>query len=133
MAERRNPYRPGTLSYERQRRAELNRRRALAEARAGRGKDADKRYQAQKQAATARRALRRIEARAEYRAALSDRDRSEFNALTLKEQDRLRTVLERYPEHVPPEEPEPFPSRHRGASWRLYYATRAGIRRRAAA
>src|SRR5438105_734862 len=34
MARRRNPYRPGTLSYERQRRAELNQRRALSEARA---------------------------------------------------------------------------------------------------
>jgi hypothetical protein len=132
MAERRNPYRPGSLSHARYRSAELNRSRALAEATAARAKDPEKRHRAQKRAARARRGLHQIEARAEYRTALSDRDRAEFNALSLTEQDRLRTVLERYPEHVSPEEPDPFPSRHRGSSWRLYYSTRAGIRRRAA-
>jgi len=31
-----------------------------------------------------------------------------------------------------PREPDPFAGRHRGSSWRRYYSTRAGIRRRAA-
>lgn len=134
MAERRNPYRPGTLSYERQRRADLNRRRALAEARAGRAKKAETRQRAQRQAANARRGLRQIETRAEFRGQLSERDRAVFNTLPIKEQDRFRAAVERYPEHVPPSDPDPFEGRaSRGSSWRLYYSTRAGIRRRAAA
>jgi hypothetical protein len=130
---RRNPYRSGSEPYERQQSAVLNQRLVLAEGRASRATRPETKQRAQRQAATARRALRRIETRAKYRATLSDRDRAEFNALSLKEQDRLRTVTERYPEHVPPEEPDPFPSPHRGSLWRLYYSTRAGIRRRAAA
>ena len=135
MAERRNPYRPGTLSYERQRRAELNRRRALADARAGRAKKAETRQRAQRQAANARRGLRQIETRAEFRDRLSERDRAVFNTLPIKEQDRFRAAVQRFPEHVPPSDPDPFEGRpsYRGSLWRLYYSTRAGIRRRAAA
>ena len=135
MAERRNPYRPGTLSYERHRRAELNRRRALAEARAERAKKPETRQRAQRQAANARRGLRQIETRAEFRNQLSERDRAVFNTLPIKEQNRFRAAVERYPEHVPPSDPDPFEGRpsYRGSLWRLYYSTRAGIRRRAAA
>lgn len=131
---RRNPYRPGTPSYERLRRAELSRRRALAEATAGRAKTPVKRRRAQRRKATAQRGLRQIDTRAEFRDQLSERDRAEFNALSLTEQDRFRAVVRQHPEYVPPQEPDPFAGqRHRGVSWRLYYATRAGIRRRAAA
>jgi len=135
MAERRNPYRPGTLSYERQRRADLNRSRALAEARAGRAKNPETRQRAQRQAANARRGLRQIETRAEFRDQLSERDRVVFNTLPIKEQDRFRSAVQRFPEHVTPSDPDPFEGRpsYRGSLWRLYYSTRAGIRRRAAA
>jgi hypothetical protein len=135
MAERRIPYRPGTLSYERQRRAELNRRRALAEARASRAKKPETRQRAQRQAANARRGLRQIETRAEFRDQLSERDRAEFSALPITQQDRFRAAVQRFPEHVPPSDPDPFEGRpsYRGSLWRLYYSTRAGIRRRAAA
>jgi hypothetical protein len=133
MAERRTPYRPGTASYERYRRGQLNRRRALAEARAVRAKKPEIRQRAQRQAANARRGLRQIETRAEFRDQLSERDRALFNALSIKEQDRFRAAVQRYPEHVPPSDPDPFEGRHRRSLWPLYYATRAGIRRRAPA
>ena len=131
---RQNPYRPGTLSYERQRRAELNQRRALAEARASRATRPDTKQRAQKQAATARRGLRQIETRAEFRDQLSERDRAVFNTLPIKEQDRFRAAVQRFPEHVPPSDPDPFEGQpSRGALWRLYYASRAGLRHRRAA
>jgi hypothetical protein len=132
---RQNPYRPGTLSYERQRRGELNRRRALAEARADRAKKPEIRQLAQRQAATARRGLRQIETRAGFRDQLSERHRAEFSALSITQQDRFRAAVQRYPEYVPPSDPDPFEERrsYRGSLWRLYYSTRAGIRRRAAA
>ncbi len=138
MAERRprrNPYRPGTPSYERQHRAELSRRRALAEARAARAKNPEARRRAQRRAAAARRGIRAIETREEFRVALSDRDRSLFNALSINEQDRFRAAVQRYPDYVPPSAPDPFAEWpfYRGSLWRLYYSTRAGIRRRAAA
>lgn len=128
---RRNPYRPGTTSYQRQRRAELNRLRALAQARASHAK----RPEARRQAAAARRSIRQIETRAEFRAAFSDRDRSVFDALSIKEQDRFRAAVQRYPDYVPPSAPDPFAERpfYRGSLWRLYYSTRSGIRRKAPA
>jgi hypothetical protein len=126
-------HRPGSGSHATERRSDLNQRLALAEATAARAKDPEKRRRAQKRVDTLRRDLRRIATRADFRKQLSERDRIEFNTMSLKEQDRLRTVVERYPEHVSPEEPDPFAGRHRGSSWRLYYSTRAGIRRRAAA
>lgn len=132
MARRRSTFRPGSASYERQRRADLNRRRALAEATAARAKKPAARHRAQRQASTARRGLRQIKTRAEFRAKLNERDRAVFNALPIKEQDRFRAAAERYPEHVPPSDPDPFVGRpsYRGSLWRLYYSTRAGIRRR---
>jgi hypothetical protein len=132
---RRNPYRPGSASYERLRRAELNRRRALAEARASRATQPETKQRAQRQASAARRGMRQIETRAAFRNQLSERDRAVFNTLPIKEQDRFRAAVERYPEHVPPSDPDPFEGRssYRGSLWPLYYSTRAGIRRRAAA
>jgi hypothetical protein len=76
--------------------------------------------------------LRKIETRVEFRDQLSERDRIEFNTWSLTEQDRFRAVVRQYPEYVPQEEADPFAGRHRNPQWRLYYATRAGIRRRAA-
>src|SRR5689334_13122940 len=108
---RRNPYRRGSPSYERERRAELSRRRALAEATAARATKPETRQRAQRRASAARRDLRRIEARAEFRAALNDRDRGVFNTLSIKEQDRFRAAVQRYPEHVPPSDPDPFDGR----------------------
>jgi hypothetical protein len=66
---------------------------------------------------------------------LSERDRAVFNTLPIKEQNRFRAAVQRFPEHVPPSDPDPFEGRpsYRGSLWRLYYSTRAGIRRRAAA
>jgi hypothetical protein len=132
---RRYSHRPGSGSYEDERRSDLNRRRALAEARASRASKPEAKQRAQRQAATARRGLRQIKTRAEYRAQLSERDRAAFNALSIKEQDRFRAAVERHPEHVPPSDPDPFEGRlsYRSSLWRLYYSTRAGIRRRAAA
>jgi len=129
---RRNPYRPGTPAYAQTRRAELNRRRALAEATAARAKKPEARQRAQRRASAARRDIRQIEARAEFRAALNDHDRAVFNALSINEQDRFRAAVQRYPEHVPSSDPDPFDGRPslRGSLWRLYYATRGGIRRR---
>jgi hypothetical protein len=130
-----NPYRPGTQSYAAFRQSELNRRRALAEATAARAKNSGARRRAQRRAASARRGIRAIEARREFRELLSDRDRSVFNALSITEQDRFRAAVQRYPEHVPPSDPDPFDGRpfFRGSLWRLYYSTRGGIRRRATA
>jgi hypothetical protein len=132
---RHNPHRPGSVPYDRLERAKQNRRRVLAEARASRAKRPETKQRAQRQAATARRALRQIDQRAEFRDQLSERDRALFNALSIKEQDRFRAAVQRYPEHVPPSDPDPFEERpsYRGSLWRLYYSTRAGIRRRAAA
>jgi hypothetical protein len=129
---RRNPYRPGTRSYATFRQSELNRRRALAEATAARAKKPEARHRAQRRASAARRDIRQIEARTEVRAALNDRDRAVFNALSITEQDRFRAAVQRYPEQVPPSEPDPFDGRPslRGSLWRLYYSTRGGIRRR---
>jgi hypothetical protein len=132
---RRNPYRPGTRSYAAFRQSELNRRRALAEATAARAKNSGARLQAQLRAASARRGIRAIETRRVFRELLSDRDRSVFDALPINEQDRFRAAVQRFPEHVPPSDPDPFGGRpsYRGSLWRLYYSTRGGIRRRAAA
>ena len=128
-------HRPGTGSYEDERRSDLNRRRALAEARAGRATKPETKQRAEKQAANALRALRQIDARSEFRDQLSEPDRAIFNALSIKAQDQFRAAVLRFPERVPPSDPDPFEGRsaRRGSLWRLYYATRAGIRRRAAA
>lgn len=122
---RRNPYRPGTLSYESQRRVDLNRIRALAEANAARAKRPEARRRAKRQASTARRGIRVIEGRSEYRERLSEDDRSRFNRFTLSEQDELRRYLQQYPDGIPPDVPGVFAGRNRGALWRMYYSSGA--------
>jgi hypothetical protein len=132
---RRNPHRRGGISYEKLHRAELSRRQALAKSTADRAVDPEKRRKSLRRAATARRGLRQIDRRAEFRDQLSERDRVAFSALSIKQQDRFRAAVQRFPEHVPPSDPDPFEERpsYRGSLWRLYYSTRAGIRRRPAA
>src|SRR5437868_2066044 len=108
---RRYSHRPGSDFHAQERRSDLKRRLALAEATAARTKDPEKRHRAQKRAATARRGLRQIETRAEFRAQLNDRDRAEFSALSITQQDRFRAAVQRFPEHVPPSDPDPFEGR----------------------
>lgn len=88
---RRNPYRPGTVSYDRQRRAELRRKEALAKANAARAKSAETRRRGRQQAAQAQRAVKQIDARELYRNTLSEADRAAFNALSIKEQQQRVT------------------------------------------
>lgn len=138
MARRsRNPYRLGTPSYARYRRTELSRRANLAKGRVDRATNPEARQRAMRQAATARRGLRQIpllEAIGEYRSLLDQPERRIFDSLPLADKARELEVEARYPEGVPPGDPDPFGTsdRHRGASWRLYYATRAGFRLRRA-
>lgn len=129
---RRNPYRPGTASYARFRSAELRRRRALAEAAAARAKKPQARRRAKQRASAARRALQSIEKRGEYRSKLNDRDRAIFDRLPITQQDRLMTVMRRYPDTIPRDVPDPFVGPQRANLYRLSYATRAGIRLRPA-
>lgn len=134
---RRNPFRPGTPSYERLHLADLNRRAALAQARAARATRPDARQRAQRQASTARRAIRQMpqrialaEERRDYRDRLNPRDQAIFNALSTGQQQRLVDVGRRYPGTVPASLPDPFsePSTSRPRLWRLYYSTRGGAR-----
>ncbi len=99
-----------------------------------RAKRPEAKRRAQRQAAAARQGVRQIETREAFRAALSERDRSVFGALPIKQQQRFIAAVRQYPEQIAPSEPDPFSERpfYRGSLWRLYYATRAGIRRRAA-
>lgn len=134
---RRNPYRPGTPSYARYRRAELSRRANLAKGRASRAKSPEVRQRAMRQAATARRGLRQVpvlEAIGEYRNRLDKPERRIFDSLPLAEKAREVAVEAQFPEGVPPDVPDPFAAsgKHRSPSWRLYYATRAGFRHRRA-
>jgi hypothetical protein len=130
---RRNPYRPGSASYAQFRETLQRRRATLASARATRAKTPETRRRAQRQAAAAARELRAIEARQEFRCNLNERDRMQFDRLSLTGQDRLRRVLWDFPEDVPSDVPDPFVGARRSETWRLCYATRAGIRQRAAA
>jgi hypothetical protein len=125
---RRNPYRPGTPSYERLRRAELNRRLALAKSTADRAIDPEKRHKSLRRAATARRGLGQIEARAEFRSKLGPSGRAIFDRLPLKEQDRELHVRREYPDGIPRDAPDPFAGQHRDPLWRTYYSSgsRAG-------
>lgn len=81
-------------------------------------------------ASAAQRALRAIETRQEFRSRLLERERTAFNGLSLSGQDRLLRVSQDFPERVPSDVPDPFPGAKRSETWRLYYATRAGIRQR---
>jgi len=82
------------------------------------------------QAAAAQRALRTIETRQEFRSRLREPERSVFNGLSLTGQDKLLRVLQDFPEGVPSDVPDLFVGPKRSETWRLYYATRAGIRQR---
>ena len=130
MAERRNPYRPGTETYAQVRGVKLKRKAALAEANAGRAKTAEARRRSKRKA---RRAVRKIEAREEFRSKLTGPEREIFDRLPITWQDQELTVDREFPEGVPRDYPDPFTGPHRDALWRLSYATRAGIRLRAVA
>jgi hypothetical protein len=129
----RNFYRPGTAPYARLRAATLKRRAALAEVNTARAKTPETRQRAKRQVSAARRQLRTINTRQEFRSRLHERDRAAFDGLSLTSQDRLLRVSQDFPEGVPNDLPDPFPGAKRSETWRLYYATRAGIRQRAVA
>jgi hypothetical protein len=133
MTERRNPYRPGTASYARFRKATLKRRSALAQATAARTKTPETRRRARRRAAAAQRALRAIEAREEFRSKLNEADRLSFSQMPITQQERLLKIQREYPEEVPKDLPDPFIGPQRNALWRLSYSTRAGMRLRASA
>ena len=128
---RRNPYRPGTASYARYREAALRKRAALARANAARAKTTEARRRSKQRASSAQRAIREIETREEFRSKLNERERANFDSLSIAQQDRLLTVNRAYPESVPRDIPDPFTGPKRAPLWRLNYATRAGIRLRA--
>jgi hypothetical protein len=128
MAKGRNPYRPGTTSYARFREAALKRRAVLASANAVRAKKPEARRRARKQASTAKRALRAVERRSEFRSKLNEPDRHTFDRLPIAWQEQLMTVIREYPDSVPKDLPDPFSGRQRESLWRLSYSTRAGIK-----
>jgi hypothetical protein len=66
------------------------------------------RRRAQRRASSARRELHRIDTRDDFREQLSERDRIEFNTMSLKEQDLFQDTVERYPEYVPPQDTKDF-------------------------
>ena len=133
MTKGRNPYRPGTAPYAQLRAATLKRRAALAGATAARAKTPETRRRAKQRASAAQRALRAINTRQEFRSRLHEPERTAFDGLSLTGQDRLLRVSQDFPEGIPSELPDPFAGTKRSETWRLYYATRAGIRQRAVA
>ena len=133
MAKRRNPYRPGTASYARFRKAALKRKSALAQATAGRAKTTETGRRARRRATAAQRALRAIETREEFRSRLNETDRAAFGQMSIARQERLLKIQREYPESIPKDLPDPYVGPHRNADWRLSYSTRAGIRLRATA
>jgi hypothetical protein len=128
MAERRNPYRAGTVSYAQFRKAALKRRAALAQANAARAKAPEKRRRVKQRATAAQRALRAIETREEFRSKLNEPDRVAFGHLPITRQESLMMITREYPESVPKDLPDPFVGPQRDVLWRLNYSTRAGIR-----
>lgn len=133
MTKRRNPFRPGTASYARFRETDLKQRAALAQANAARAKTPEARRRSKQKASAARRALRAVERRNEFRSELNELDRQTFDRQSIAQQDQLLQVTEAYPYRVPPDVPDPFEGQQRNPSWRLYYSTRAGMRPRAVA
>jgi hypothetical protein len=133
MARQRNPYRPGTTSYAGVRAGRLKSRAALAAAAAARAKTPEMRRRARKQTSAAHRALRAIERRTGFRSQLNENDLRSFDRMSIAQQERMLQVTRIFPEHVPPDIPDPFIGSQRSSSWRLYYSTRAGIRLRALA
>jgi hypothetical protein len=133
MKSRRNPYRPGTASYARFREATLKRRAALAQVNAARAKTPETRRRSKQRATAAQRALRAIETREEYRSRLNERERINFNKKSIGQQEILLEMRRKHPDSVPKDLPDPFAGPQRNGLWRLYYATRAGIRLRSTA
>ena len=131
MARRRNPYRSGTASYARFRKAALKRKSALAQATAARAKTPETGRRAKQRASAAQRALRAIETREEFRSRLSEQDRVSFSQMPITQQERLLKIQREFPESVPKDLPDPFDGPQRNVLWRLSYSTRAGIRLRA--
>ena len=135
---RRNPYQRGSRAFAEQYRIDQSRKLILAEGRADRTKDPKAKQRAQRQAANARRALRRVpllEAMGEYRSRLNDPERRMFDRLPLAEKALDVEVAEHYPDGVPPNIPDPFAEsgKYRNKHWNLFYSTRAGFRNRRAA
>ena len=133
MTKGRNPYRSGTASYARFRKAALRRKSALAQATAARAKTPETGQRAKQRASAAQRALRAIETREEFRSKLSEPDRVSFSQMPITRQERLMKIQREYPESVPKDLPDPFVGPQRNVLWRLSYSTRAGIRLRASA
>jgi len=127
---RQNPYRPGTASYARLREGTLKSRAALAQANAARAKTSKTRQRSKKRASAARRELRKIETREEFRSKLNATDRNSFDRFPITRQDQLLIVMREYPDAVPRDIPDPFIGPQRESLWRLSYASRAGIRLR---
>ena len=133
MTKGRNPYRSGTASYARFRKAALKRKSALAQATAARSKRPETGQRAKQRATAAQRALRAIETREEFRSNLNESDRLSFSQMSITRQERLLKIQREYPESIPKDLPDPFVGPHRNADWRLSYSTRAGIRLRPSA
>jgi hypothetical protein len=130
---RRNPFRPGTASHARFREVRLKKQANLARAHAARATTPKTRRRAKQRVSAAQRALRVLETRQEFRSRLLEPERTVFNGLSLSGQDRLLRGSQDFPEGVPSDLPDPFAGPKRSETWRLYYATRAGIRQRALA
>src|SRR5205823_1594901 len=132
---RSNPYQRGSRLHAKQYRIDQSRKLVLAKGRADRAKDPKAKQRAQRQAAAARRALRRVpllEAMGEYRSRLNNPERRIFDSLPLAEKALEIAVEEQYPDGVPPNIPDPFAEsgKHRNKHWNLLYANRAGFRNR---
>ena len=119
MTKGRNPYRSGTASYARFRKAALKRKSALAQATAARSKRPETGQRAKQRATAAQRALRAIETREEFRSKLSEPDRVSFSQMPITRQERLMKIQREYPESVPKDLPDPFDGPHRNTLWRL--------------
>jgi hypothetical protein len=135
---RSNPYQRGSRLFAEQYRIDQSRKLVLAEGRASRAKTREAKQKAQRQAAAARRALRRVpllKSMGEYRSRLNDPERRIFDSLPLAEKARELVVEEQYPGGVPPDIPDPFAEsgKYRSKHWNLFYSTRAGFRNRRAA
>jgi hypothetical protein len=133
MTKGRNPYRSGSASYARFRKATLKRKAAFAQANAARAKAPETRRRAKQRATAAQRALRAIETQEEFRSKLNEHDRVTFGRMPITRQERLIKIQREYPESAPKDLPDPFVGPQRNVLWRLNYSTRAGIRLRAPA
>jgi hypothetical protein len=53
-----------------------------------------------------------------------------LNSLPINDQEKFLNTIQKYPDGIPKDIPDPFEGVSRGVSWRLYYSTRGGIRYR---